>query len=111
MNKLFSHLYFNIVFSHCVRKFPSSIALCLILSFHDCTYANTYFGNLSNYSNNYLSATKPIVAKEDNRIPNEKPMNLTKPTQSTLRTDFGQSITKSDLSKNFSQPRRPESRS
>ncbi len=83
-------------------------------------YANTYFGNLSNlnkylkYLNNYLSATKPIAAKEDNRIPDEKPMNRTKrnaTTQSTLRTDSGQSITKSDLSKNSSQPGRPESRS
>jgi hypothetical protein len=74
-------------------------------------YANTYFGNLSNYLNNYLSATKQIAAKEDNRIPDEKPMNRTKPTQSTLRTDSGQSITKSDLSKNSSQAVRPESRS
>jgi beta-lactamase regulating signal transducer with metallopeptidase domain len=37
-------------------------------------------------------------------------MNRTKPTQSTLQTDSGQSITKSDLSKNSSQPERPESR-
>jgi hypothetical protein len=72
-------------------------------------YANTYFGNLSNCLNNYLSATKPVAAKEDNRIPDEKPMNRTKPTQSTLRTDSSQSITKSDLSKNSSQPGRPES--
>jgi hypothetical protein len=52
-------------------------------------YANTYFGNLSNYLNNYLSATKPIAAKEDNRIPDEKPVNRKKTNAINTTDRFG----------------------